>query len=274
MLNLAVNARDAMPEGGRLSIRLDAVAPGAVAGLPGGAACYLRLRVADTGTGMDAATLARAVEPFFSTKPVGQGTGLGLSMAHGVARQLGGDLRLSSVPGQGTTAELLLPAATGIAGGRRRRAPRLLPGRPDRRGAAVAHPGGRRRPADHPQHRRHAGGSGAQRAGGGLRREGPGDPGRRRAGGPAGDRLRHARHDRARGRRGGAAAPPRAAGGAGERLRRPGVRRGALRPAAPDQALPAGGAGDGDRPDAGGRRAEQPVAELARGRPADRSGRR
>jgi CheY-like chemotaxis protein len=116
LLNLAVNARDAMPEGGRLSIRLDAVAPGEVAGLPGGAACYLRLRVADTGTGMDAATLARAVEPFFSTKPVGQGTGLGLSMAHGVARQLGGDLRLSSVPGQGTTAELLLPAATGIAG--------------------------------------------------------------------------------------------------------------------------------------------------------------
>jgi signal transduction histidine kinase len=116
LLNLAVNARDAMPEGGRLSIRLDAVAPGEVAGLPGGAASYLRLRVADTGTGMDAATLARAVEPFFSTKPVGQGTGLGLSMAHGVARQLGGDLRLSSVPGQGTTAELLLPAAAAIAG--------------------------------------------------------------------------------------------------------------------------------------------------------------
>ncbi|TDH64697.1 response regulator [Dankookia rubra] len=111
LLNLAVNARDAMPEGGRLTIRLDAVAPDAVPSLAGTAACYLRLRVADTGTGMDAATLARAVEPFFSTKPVGQGTGLGLSMAHGVARQLGGDLRLSSTPGEGTTAELLLPAA-------------------------------------------------------------------------------------------------------------------------------------------------------------------
>jgi len=60
---------------------------------------------------MDATTLARAVEPFFSTKPPGQGTGLGLSMVHGVARQLGGDLRLSSVPGQGTTAEILLPVA-------------------------------------------------------------------------------------------------------------------------------------------------------------------
>ncbi|WP_431270413.1 ATP-binding protein [Dankookia sp. P2] len=113
LLNLAVNARDAMPEGGRLGIRVDAVPPQAVPGLPGTATCYLRLRVSDTGTGMDAATLARAVEPFFSTKPVGQGTGLGLSMVHGVARQLGGDLRLSSVPGEGTIAELLLPAATG-----------------------------------------------------------------------------------------------------------------------------------------------------------------
>ncbi|MGK7867568.1 ATP-binding protein [Falsiroseomonas sp. E2-1-a20] len=107
LLNLAVNARDAMPEGGHLTITLDRAAPDA------GAASrrYLRLRVMDTGAGMDEATLARAVEPFFSTKPVGQGTGLGLSMVHGVARQLGGDLRLTSRPGSGTMAEILLPAA-------------------------------------------------------------------------------------------------------------------------------------------------------------------
>ncbi|MFC7474455.1 ATP-binding protein [Dankookia sp. GCM10030260] len=115
VLNLAVNARDAMPEGGRLTVCLDAAVPGTGADLPGDATCYLRLQVTDTGSGMDAATLARAVEPFFSTKPIGQGTGLGLSMVHGVARQLGGDLRLRSLPGEGTTAELLLPAATAAA---------------------------------------------------------------------------------------------------------------------------------------------------------------
>jgi signal transduction histidine kinase len=107
LLNLAVNARDAMLDGGHLQITLDR-APGDAS--PGGGR-YLRLRVSDTGAGMDEATLARAVEPFFSTKPVGQGTGLGLSMVHGVARQLGGDLRLTSLPGTGTIAEILLPAA-------------------------------------------------------------------------------------------------------------------------------------------------------------------
>jgi signal transduction histidine kinase len=107
LLNLAVNARDAMPGGGHLTITLDRAPPESSPG----AGRYLRLRVADTGAGMDEATLARAVEPFFSTKPVGQGTGLGLSMVHGVARQLGGDLRLTSLPGSGTVAEILLPAA-------------------------------------------------------------------------------------------------------------------------------------------------------------------
>jgi signal transduction histidine kinase len=111
LLNLAVNARDAMPGGGQLSITLDRAPAEATGANHTGAGRYLRLRVADTGAGMDEATLARAVEPFFSTKPVGQSTGLGLSMVHGVARQLGGDLRLTSLPGTGTVAEILLPAA-------------------------------------------------------------------------------------------------------------------------------------------------------------------
>ena len=75
---------------------------------------YLRVRVTDTGTGMDDATLAKAIEPFFSTKPAGKGTGLGLSMTHGLAMQLGGAFSLSSQVGVGTTATLWLPAAGGV----------------------------------------------------------------------------------------------------------------------------------------------------------------
>src|SRR5690606_5510915 len=100
ILNLAVNARDAMPEGGTLTMTLDQREGGAAL-LPGQ---YLRLSVTDTGSGMDASTLASAIEPFFSTKELGKGTGLGLSMVHGLAVQLGGELRLSSEPGKGTTA--------------------------------------------------------------------------------------------------------------------------------------------------------------------------
>lgn len=112
ILNLAVNARDAMPDGGTLSVSLDEVPADEALGLAPGT--YLRLSVRDTGTGMDADTLARAVEPFFSTKGVGKGTGLGLSMVHGLAVQSGGALRLSSVPGQGTLAELWLPQAAAV----------------------------------------------------------------------------------------------------------------------------------------------------------------
>ncbi|WP_176539016.1 PAS domain-containing hybrid sensor histidine kinase/response regulator [Rhizobium sp. J15] len=109
LLNLAVNARDAMPDGGalRISLREEQVAVG------GGdldAGTYLVLGVTDTGTGMDAETLKKAVDPFFSTKELGKGTGLGLSMIHGLAVQLNGALRLTSKPGMGTTAELWLPA--------------------------------------------------------------------------------------------------------------------------------------------------------------------
>jgi PAS domain S-box-containing protein len=109
LLNLAVNARDAMPTGGLLTIAAtrESVREGHRATLKHGH--YVRLSVTDTGTGMDAETLARAVEPFFSTKGIGKGTGLGLSMVHGLAAQLGGVVSLTSELGRGTTVDLWLP---------------------------------------------------------------------------------------------------------------------------------------------------------------------
>ena len=109
ILNLCVNARDAMPEGGALTIAAETalIGPGSEPKLSPG--LYLRLSVIDTGTGMNAETLARAVEPFFSTKETGRGTGLGLSMVHGLTAQLGGAFMLGSVPGEGTRADLYLP---------------------------------------------------------------------------------------------------------------------------------------------------------------------
>jgi PAS domain S-box-containing protein len=109
LLNLCVNARDAMPEGGILRISASAEIAGAgnAAALAPGP--YVLLSVADTGTGMDEETAARAVDPFFSTKGIGRGTGLGLSMAHGLAGQLGGALLLRSRVGVGTNVELWLP---------------------------------------------------------------------------------------------------------------------------------------------------------------------
>jgi len=112
LLNLAINARDAMPGGGRLTIGTAHATLGAadLAGLegarPGG---YVEVSVADTGTGMDEATRARAFEPFFTTKPLGQGTGLGLSQLYGFVRQSDGVVRLDSAPGRGTTVRLYLP---------------------------------------------------------------------------------------------------------------------------------------------------------------------
>ncbi|SFB87073.1 PAS domain S-box-containing protein [Bosea sp. CRIB-10] len=115
VLNLAVNARDAMPEGGVLRVAAvnEHIGRGHRSGLPDGD--YVRLSVADTGIGMDAKTLAQATEPFFTTKGVGKGTGLGLSMVHGMAEQLGGRLQLDSREGQGTTVEIWLPVATKAA---------------------------------------------------------------------------------------------------------------------------------------------------------------
>jgi PAS domain S-box-containing protein len=114
LLNLAVNARDAMPEGGNIiiSTREETVKHGN--GLKPGS--YICLSVSDTGTGMDEATIKRAMEPFFTTKGVGKGTGLGLSMVHGLAEQSGGSFTLKSKPGEGTTAELRLPVAVVVPG--------------------------------------------------------------------------------------------------------------------------------------------------------------
>jgi PAS domain S-box-containing protein len=111
LLNLAVNARDAMHGEGRIiiSAREEALA---VADGPLQAGRYVVLAVTDTGEGMDEATLKRATEPFFTTKGVGKGTGLGLSMVLGLAEQSGGTLKLKSTPGEGTSAEIWLPAAS------------------------------------------------------------------------------------------------------------------------------------------------------------------
>lgn len=112
VLNLCVNARDAMPDGGQLtiSVRREVLKAGNVPRLAPGD--YIRLTVNDEGCGMSSDTLIRAVEPFYSTKEVGRGTGLGLSMVHGLAAQLGGGFVISSELGEGTSVDLYLPAAT------------------------------------------------------------------------------------------------------------------------------------------------------------------
>lgn len=116
LLNLALNARDAMPDGGRIAIGArerwvtrDASRPELQPGH------FVVLSVADNGIGMAPEVLARALEPFYSTKPTGRGSGLGLSMVYGFVSQSGGYLDLSSQPGQGTRVELHLPAARGGA---------------------------------------------------------------------------------------------------------------------------------------------------------------
>ena len=119
LLNLCINARDAMPKGGRITIEtankwLDR--PAAVAhDIPEGQ--YLSLCVTDTGTGMSPEVVARVFEPFFTTKPIGQGTGLGLSMIHGFAKQSGGQVRIYSEVGEGTTVCLYMPRHYGEAAG-------------------------------------------------------------------------------------------------------------------------------------------------------------
>jgi PAS domain S-box-containing protein len=114
LLNLAINARDAMPNGGHLVIEvanLGLDAHGAAAGLELTPGDYVMVSVADSGIGMSAEVIERATEPFFTTKDVGKGSGLGLSMVHGFARQSGGHLRFESRQGVGTTMYLYLPRA-------------------------------------------------------------------------------------------------------------------------------------------------------------------
>jgi CheY-like chemotaxis protein len=114
ILNLVVNARDAMPDGGSVTItaRREAVDKEAGGLAPG---FYICLAIADSGSGMNQETLARATEPFFTTKGSGKGTGLGLPMVYGLAVQSGGNFVLSSAEGRGTTAELWLPVASADA---------------------------------------------------------------------------------------------------------------------------------------------------------------
>jgi PAS domain S-box-containing protein len=117
IMNLAVNARDAMPHGGVLRFGTARVrltdGDETRGGLPPGD--YVALSVSDTGNGMSPETQALAFEPFFTTKPVGQGTGLGLSTVYGIIKQSGGDIRIRSIPGRGTTFEILLPSAREVA---------------------------------------------------------------------------------------------------------------------------------------------------------------
>ena len=111
IMNLVVNARDAMPTGGKLTIATEAVElsepPFGNAEIEPGS--FVRVDVADTGTGMDAEQLSRIFEPFYTTKEAGKGTGLGLSTSHGIVSQLGGHFSARSEPGEGTTFSILLP---------------------------------------------------------------------------------------------------------------------------------------------------------------------
>lgn len=114
LLNLAINARDAMPNGGTLTVEVDTVELDAaqVAAKPDMApGSYVVIAVSDTGVGMSPEVIEKVFEPFFTTKPIGQGTGLGLSMVYGFVRQSGGQVRIHSQPGQGTSVKILLPVA-------------------------------------------------------------------------------------------------------------------------------------------------------------------
>jgi PAS domain S-box-containing protein len=122
LLNLAINARDAMPEGGRLTIRTANVSRGdAPPDLATGD--YVLISVSDTGEGMSEEVLRRAMEPFFTTKEPGKGSGLGLSMVHGVATQSGGGLHIDSRLSRGTAVNVYLPRARRVSAAARERKP-------------------------------------------------------------------------------------------------------------------------------------------------------
>ncbi len=202
IVNMAVNARDAMPEGGKLAIRTANVpatdaARLNVSGMP--PADYVLVEVSDTGSGMSAEVLEKIFEPFFTTKEVGKGTGLGLSTVFGIIKQSGGFIDVDSRVGRGTLFRIYLP--------------RHIPerGRGSRGGEGRCHPqarGRHDRAGDHPARRGRGSGSRGQRprpvgarlhgAGGGLRRRGHGgDRGEGRVGGPRGFRRGDAGDGRA-----------------------------------------------------------------------------
>ena len=138
ILNLALNARDAMPRGGRFSIttsleRLGSEFAAQHPGIEIRQGEYARITVADTGSGMDVETLQRAFEPFYTTKPVGEGSGLGLATVYGIVKQSNGYVWGESVPGGGTKFHVYLPQVTGRVGG----APGGAAGAPLRQGSAT-----------------------------------------------------------------------------------------------------------------------------------------
>ena len=196
VLNLAINARDAMPLGGVLALRTANVPAGAPrpAEVPAGE--FVEVAVSDTGAGMTEEVARRAVEPFFTTKGVGQGTGLGLSMVHGFARQAGGGISIESGVGQGTSVRVFLPRASAAA-----ERPQVESGKEPRTTPARHRPCRRRRRRSHP-HGGAAGGTGPPRD---TVRRRPQCRGAYRAGsartapGPDDHRLRDAGDERRRG---------------------------------------------------------------------------
>lgn len=142
LLNLAINARDAMPRGGTLTVETGRreIAPGGDPAHPTLApGAYVTVTVADTGTGMSPEAVARAVEPFYTTKAAGKGSGLGLSMVYRFARQAGGGLRIDSAPGAGTGVSILLPEAAAAATGPAASAAAAAAALPRRAAAAMAY---------------------------------------------------------------------------------------------------------------------------------------
>jgi signal transduction histidine kinase len=127
LLNVALNARDAMPCGGKLTITAAEETKSSDADSRLQPGDYVRIMIIDNGLGMDEVTLAKATEPFFTTKGPGKGTGLGLSMVHGLAAQSGGLLRIDSAPNVGTTVDLWLPRAKASAVSASRNVERLKP---------------------------------------------------------------------------------------------------------------------------------------------------
>jgi CheY-like chemotaxis protein len=135
IMNLVVNARDAMPSGGGISLVCDTLAvaaPGRISGHDVSPGRYARLAVADTGHGMDEATQRRLYEPFFTTKPFGSGTGLGLATVYGIVKQHRGWMEVDSRVGEGATFRIHWPEVAGGAEASRPAEPSLTPGRGER----------------------------------------------------------------------------------------------------------------------------------------------